>query len=95
MTTDLARWPKEYQEAVGTGLGRLIAHEARHQYVEPHFNGGGLGASEPVLWGDKNFEQFDKGDQSQISAKIHQLKAEQQSATILLETLPKDQPFPF
>jgi hypothetical protein len=95
MSTDLARWPKEYQEAVGTGLGRLIAHEARHQYVEPHFNGGGLGASEPVLWGDKNFEQFDKGDQSQISAKIHKLKAEQQRATILLETLPKDQPFPF
>ena len=92
---DLARWPKDYQEAVGTGLGRLIAHEARHQYVEPHFNGGGLGASEPVLWGDKNFEQFDKGDQSQISAKIHKLKGEQQRATILLETLPKDQPFPF
>ena len=95
LTKDLARWPKYYQEAVGTGLGRLIAHEARHQYVAPHFNGGGLGASEPVMWGDKNFAQFDKGDQSEIATMLRKLKAEQQKATILVETLPKDQPFPF
>jgi hypothetical protein len=95
LNRDLVDWTKDSQGAVGVGLGRLIAHEARHQYIEPHFNGGGLGASEAVLFGDKNFEQFDKADQKDISAKLQKFKTEQQKATIHLETLPKGQPFPF
>jgi hypothetical protein len=91
----LAGWPATYQEDVGVALGRVIAHETRHQYVEPHFNGGGLGASEPAIFGDKNFEQFDKADQHEISLKIQKLATEQKKATVHLETLPKGQPFPF
>lgn len=91
----LTDWPTDYQDAVGIALGRIIAHEARHQYILPHFSGGGLGASEAVIWGDKNFEQFDKQDQSDISIKIQQLQTEQRKASIQLETFPRGQPFPF
>lgn len=92
---NLTDWPKDYQDAVGVALGRLTAHEARHQYVLPHFNGGGLGASEAAIWGDKNFEQFDRQDQGGILAEIQRLQKEQRRANIHLETLPKGQPFPF
>lgn len=95
MAKGLADWPKDHQDAVGIVLGRLIAHEARHQYVLPHFNGGGLGADAAVLFGDKNFEQFDKQDQSEIFLRINVLRRTQQTGTIHLETLPKGQPFPF
>lgn len=91
----LKDWPKDYQDAVGVALGRLIAHEARHQYILPHFDGGGLGASEAAIWGDKNFEQFDRQDQSSLLARIQQLRTEQRKANIHLETLPRGQPFPF
>lgn len=95
LNRDPADWTKDFQGAVGVALGRLIAHEARHQYIEPHFNGGGLGASEPALFGDKNFEQFDKADQKDISVKLQKFRTEQQKATIHLETIPRGEPFPF
>jgi hypothetical protein len=91
----LAGWPATFQEDVGVALGRVIAHETRHQYVEPHFNGNGLGSPQPAIFGDKNYEQFDKADQHEISLKLQKLAMEQKKATIHLETLPKGQPFPF
>lgn len=95
MGVELKNWPKELKEAVGIGLARLIAHEARHQYVAAHFDGGGLGASEADLYGDKNFETFDDEDKKEINTAITALERLQKTATIHLETIPKDKPFIF
>jgi hypothetical protein len=92
---ELKNWPKDFQEAAGFGLARLIAHEARHQYVAPHFEGGGLGAGEADIFGDKNFEHFDTEDQKEINTTLTELERLQQTATVHLETIPKGKPFIF
>jgi hypothetical protein len=92
---ELKNWPKDYQEAAGIGLARVIAHEARHQYVAPHFEGGGLGAGEADIYGDKNFEQFDNEDQKEINTTLAELERLQKTATVHLETIPKGKPFIF
>ncbi|MFI0846244.1 hypothetical protein [Mesorhizobium sp. IMUNJ 23232] len=91
----LADWPKDDQISVATALARLIAHEARHQYIAPHYNGGGLGASEASLWGDKNFAAFDQGDQKEVGVALANFTKLQKTATIHLETNPTNQPFPY
>jgi len=88
-------WPSAQQISVATALARIIAHEARHQYVAAHYSGGGLGAGEAAFWGDKNFEQFDEGDQKEIQVAIKGFAEAQKTATIHLETNPTKQPFPF
>jgi hypothetical protein len=91
----LTDWSQEKQQAVGTALARLIAHEARHQYVLQHFSGGGLGADSAVLFGQKNFEQFDIADQHEIAATLDKFEIEQRRATVHLETFPAGQPSPW
>jgi hypothetical protein len=91
----LSDWSKDDQISVATALARLIAHEARHQYIAPHYSGGGLGASEASLWGDKNFEHFDKGDQQEVNVALGKFTQLQKTATLHLETNPTNQPFPF
>jgi hypothetical protein len=87
-------WPKNLQNGVAVALGRLIAHEARHQYILQH-SSSGLGADEPRLFGDKNFENFEKGDQNAIISRLAALRKEQSHGTTHLETLPTGQSFPF
>jgi hypothetical protein len=91
----LADWPEEHKKSVGGALGRIIAHEARHQYVAAHFNGGGLGADSPSIWGDPNFTKFDTGDQTGIATALRNFTRLQRTVTIHLETNPRNQPFPF
>ena len=91
----LKDWPKDQQISLATALARIIAHEARHQYVGPHYDGGGLGAGSPAIWGDKNFESFDEGDQKEIKVALEKLARKQATANVHLETNPTKQPFPF
>jgi len=91
----LSDWSKDDQISVATALARLIAHEARHQYITPHYTGGGLGASEASLYGDKNFDHFDKGDQQEVTVALAKFARLQRTATLHLETNPTNQPFPF
>jgi len=57
---------------VATALARVVAHEARHQYILAH-SAKGLGADSPRIWGDKNYEEFDGSDKANINNKINQL----------------------
>ncbi len=88
-----ASWPKDMQEAFGNGLARLIAHEARHQYVVEHFSAGGLGGESAELFGVPSSERFLKDDQTDINASLTQFESDQSKATIHLETFPNGQPF--
>jgi hypothetical protein len=56
-------WPPAYQETFGIALGRIVAHEARHQYVGPHFDEGGLGGDAPELLGMDKSAKFLADDQ--------------------------------
>ena len=97
MNKSLAGWDHDIQDHVGIVLGRIIAHEARHQYITPieKHAATGLGADSPSLWGDKNFERFSGDDQRDLLTAIQRLEALQNTATIRLETNPNGQPFPF
>jgi hypothetical protein len=77
---------------MGIALGRLVAHEARHQYVAPHFNAGGLGGESPELLGVPKSEKFHKDDEANILGQLQILQNTQQTATIHIETFPKGQP---
>lgn len=46
---DPTAWPGQYQGVLGKVLGRMIAHEARHQYVGAKHADEGLGSGEPDL----------------------------------------------
>lgn len=92
----LRDWPRDVQEALGKALGRIIAHEARHQYTGSGHADEGLGGESPELWGMAKHEQFSTDDQAEIGAAIRKLADDQKAATVpLAETNPKGQPFPF
>lgn len=92
--TPLKDWPKYLVDNVTTALARLVAHEARHQYIEAH-SARGLGADSPRIWGDKNFEQFDGTDRANILNAISHLNTQWNGASVHLETCPQGQPSPF
>ena len=92
----LKDWPKNMQEALGKALGRIIAHEARHQYTGAGHADDGLGGDAPELWGVKSGEEFSQDDKDDIAAAIRKLAADQQTATVApAETNPQGQPFPY
>lgn len=88
-------WPQNVQETLGITLGRLVAHEARHQYIEPHFDDGGLGGESAELLGVARSEKFHKDDQKNISAQLVKFDTTQKTATIHIETFPEGQAFAF
>jgi hypothetical protein len=51
-------WPQNVQDTLGIALGRLVAHEARHQYIADHFDEGGLGGESAELLGVASSEKF-------------------------------------
>ncbi len=91
---DWRDWSNDLQDAVAVALGRLIAHEARHQYIMNH-SSSGLGADEAILFGQRSFENFEKGDQSDITARLVALNKQQSAGTTHLDTLPRGRQFPF
>lgn len=88
-------WPRPLQEAAGVALARTIAHEARHQYVVGHADGGGLGGESAEIYGLDTTARFIPEDQRLIAAAMVRLEAAQARAGIHLKTLPSDQPFAF
>jgi len=79
---------------VATALARVVAHEARHQYILAH-SAKGLGADSPRIWGDKNYEEFDGSDKANINNKINQLAVDWGNAAVHLELCPKERSSPF
>jgi len=73
---------------------RIVAHEARHQYIAAH-SANGLGADAARIWGDKNYEDFDGSDQANIVRRIHQSETDWSSATVHLELCPREKASPF
>src|SRR5580704_18911217 len=53
-------WPQNFQDTLGIALGRLVAHEARHQYIVDHFDDGGLGGESADLLGVAITEKLHK-----------------------------------
>jgi hypothetical protein len=88
-------WPKNFQVTLGITLGRLVAHEARHQYIADHFDDGGLGGESAELVGVKSSEKFHKDDQKKISAQLVKFDKAHKTATIQIETFPKGRAFAF
>jgi hypothetical protein len=88
-------WSKPYQEAAGIALARLVAHEARHQYVIEHADEGGLGGESADLYGNAKTATFIKTDQKDILGALTKLEQDQKKADVLIETFPKGQPFAF
>jgi hypothetical protein len=88
-------WPQNVQETLGITLGRLVAHEARHQYIEPHFDDGGLGGESAELLGVASSEKFHKDDQKNIVGQLAKFDTIQKTATIHIETFPEGQAFAF
>jgi hypothetical protein len=83
------------QDTLGITLGRLVAHEARHQYIVDHFDDGGLGGESAELLGVASSEKFHKDDQKNIVGKLAKFDTIQKTATIHVETFPKGQAFAF
>lgn len=88
-------WPANLQVAAGQVLGRIIAHEARHQYVVDHFKDGGLGGESPELYGLASSETFLPDDRKLIAGALREWHRKQGTATIRLELFPRGQPFAF
>ena len=81
---------------MSVAVGRLVAHEARHQYVgSQHFDDGGLGGESVEILGVKRSERFLEDDQKQIAAQISTFERIQRDARIHIETFPRGQPFAF
>jgi hypothetical protein len=91
---ELNKWSAPQQEAVGKAVGRAAAHEARHQYIMEHAETE-LGAGEPQIFGDKNYEQFSDDDRQAITLAIRQFATLQATATTHIETFPAGEPFPY
>jgi len=87
-------WPQEFQDKMGVTLGRLVAHEARHQYVGPHSQEG-LGMEAALMLGGPGSESFSKDDQKVILAELKKLEDLQKTAKIHIETFPAGQDFAF
>jgi len=90
----LKDWEKGLADNVATALARIVAHEARHQYILPH-SANGLGTDSPRIWGDKNYEDFDGSDKANINTKISQLATDWNSAAVHLELCPQERSSPF
>jgi hypothetical protein len=88
-------WPANLQDATGIVLARLVAHEARHQYIEGHFEDGGLGGESAELYGVASSETFLPDDRKLIAARLATLTRLQGTATVRLELFPRGQPFAF
>ena len=88
-------WPPNYQDTMGIALGRLVAHEARHQYIVDHFDDGGLGGEDAELLGVASSEKFHKDDQKNIVGQLAKFDSIQKTATIHVETFPQGQAFAF
>jgi hypothetical protein len=88
-------WPPNYQDTVGIARGRLVAHEARHQYIVDHFDDGGLGGEDAELLGVAKSEKFLPDDQKNIVGQLAQFETTQKTATLHIETFPKGQAFAF
>ena len=80
---------------MGIALGRLVAHEARHQYIVDHFDGGGLGGESADLLGVASTEKLHKDDQKNIVGQLAKFETTQNTATIHIETFPNGQSFAF
>jgi hypothetical protein len=90
----LKDWDKGLADNVATALARMVAHEARHQYIPAH-SGKGLGADSARIWGDKNYEEFDGSDKANIISKVRQLETDWSSAAVHLELCPREKASPF
>jgi hypothetical protein len=90
----LKEWPQDQWDSIATALARIVAHEARHQYIVEH-SSKGLGADAARVWGDKNFEAFDGTDQANILQKIKDLETSWGTATVHLDLCPPQRPSPF
>lgn len=93
--TDPKSWPQNLQDTLGIALGRLVAHEARHQYIVEHFADGGVGGDGAELLGVASSEKFHKDDQKNIAGKLAKFETIQKTATIHVETFPDGQSFAF
>jgi hypothetical protein len=111
---DLSKWPKTIMSKKGTtswaradvlamlggALGRVIAHEARHEYITKHAKAGlgGEGENTPII-GEKHSLEFSKDDQKAILERIRTLEKQQGTARVVptfpqsLRTRPEDFPF--
>jgi hypothetical protein len=90
----LKEWPRDQWEDIATAFARIVAHEARHQYIVEH-SSAGLGADSARVWGDQNFEAFDGTDQANIVTRIHDLNRSWDTASVHLETCPVEKASPF
>jgi hypothetical protein len=90
-----SQWPDDLRDDVGVALGRLIAHETRHQYVGGDHANVGLGSDQAVLFGQSAFENFADDDRTDVLGNISRLQNEQNRANVLADTLPAGQAFPF
>lgn len=90
----LKDWPRDQWDSIVTALARIVAHEARHQYIIDH-SSKGLGADSARVWGDKGYEAFDGTDQANILTKINTLNTLWDSADVHLQTCPKEKASPF
>ena len=92
----LKDWPSNQWEDIATALARIVAHEARHQYIlDPEHSSAGLGAESATVWGDPNFVAFEGHDQANILARIGTLDRNWNSASVHLETCPAQKTSPF
>jgi hypothetical protein len=94
MKQALKDWPQDLQIKVGVVLARVIAHEARHQYVGAGHATAALGAVSADIIDDKNYGDFSKEDKGDITNALTKLEQNQKGAT-LIETNVKGQTFPF
>jgi hypothetical protein len=88
-------WPPEMQKQMSLALGRSVAHEARHQFIGPHFDEGGLGGGSQKLLGVATSERFLEGDSKQILDKILKFERDQLTANLHIETFPQGDHFAF
>jgi hypothetical protein len=93
--TPVKSWPAALQKTAGIALGRLAAHEVRHQYVAPHFDDGGLGGDGAEVLGVEKSTRFLEGDRKNIMGQVVKFETAQRTATIHLETFPQGQAFAF
>ena len=92
----LKDWPRNQWEDIATALARIVAHEARHQYIlDPEHSSAGLGAESATVWGDPNFVAFEGHDQANILARIDTLDRNWNTASVHLETCPAQKTSPF
>jgi hypothetical protein len=101
---DLSKWPKTIMSKKGTtswaradvlamvggALGRVIAHEARHEYITEHAKAGlgGEGENTPII-GESHSLEFSKEDQKAILDRLHKLETQQGHARVV-PTFPQD-----